>query len=615
MNIEIDPNAGFCFGVVNAINKAEEILKEDNTLFCIGDIVHNNIEVDRLNALGLQAINHDQFSKLSGKKVLFRAHGEPPSSYKTAKKQNIEIIDASCPVVLNLQKKIKKAYREIQKSNGQIIIYGKKGHAEVNGLVGQTEGKAIVVENTADLKLVNFDLPVVLFSQTTKTITGFTEISEYLKKECKSSLKINDTICRKVSNRVPLLKEFANQHDVVIFVSGEKSSNGKLLFDVCKKANQNSYFITCPKELNMDWFENAKSVGVSGATSTPTWLMNETIEKIKLENKSDLSMSKIKKIGVLTSGGDAPGMNAAIRAVVRAAIYNKVEVVGVLQGYEGLIHGDFKKMKSHDVSNIIQKGGTILRSARSEEFRTIEGRKKAHEQMIANKIDALIVIGGDGTFSGARIFTQEYDIPVVGIPGTIDNDLYGTDYTIGYDTAINTVIDAVDKIRDTASAHNRLFFIEVMGRDAGFIALRSGIATGAEAILIPEKETHTQELQKYLEKGYKEHKSSGIVIVAEGDKSGGAYTIAKEIGKEHPEYDIRVSVLGHMQRGGSPSAFDRVTASTMGVAAVEALLDDQKSVMVGIVNGEVSHVSFNKTIKNKKKVKDSLMSLNDILSI
>jgi len=283
MKIEIDPNAGFCFGVVNAINKAEEILKEENYLYCIGDIVHNNIEVDRLTAKGLRSINHDQFTKLSGKKVLFRAHGEPPISYETAKKKNIEIIDASCPVVLNLQKKIKKAYRKIQESNGQIIIYGKKGHAEVNGLVGQTEGKAIVVENTDDLKSLNLNSPVVLFSQTTKTITGFTEISEYLKKECKSTLSINDTICRKVSNRVPLLMEFANKHDVIVFVSGKKSSNGKLLFDICKKTNQNSHFITCPDELNMDWFVNAKSVGVSGATSTPTWLMNETIEKIKLK--------------------------------------------------------------------------------------------------------------------------------------------------------------------------------------------------------------------------------------------------------------------------------------------------------------------------------------------
>eukprot|EP01029_Cantina_marsupialis_P012759 TRINITY_DN2819_c0_g2_i6.p2 TRINITY_DN2819_c0_g2~~TRINITY_DN2819_c0_g2_i6.p2 ORF type:complete len:615 (-),score=106.34 TRINITY_DN2819_c0_g2_i6:8629-10473(-) len=614
MNIEIDPNAGFCFGVVNAINKAEETLKKEEQLYCIGDIVHNSIEVDRLKKLGLNTIDHDEFENLKGKKVLFRAHGEPPLSYKTAKKNKIEIIDASCPVVLNLQKRIKKAYQEINKSNGQIVIYGKKGHAEVNGLVGQTEGNAIVVEQARDLKKINPELPVVLFSQTTKTIEGFTKIAEKLKKTVKADVKINDTICRKVSNRVPLIKEFAKKHDIVIFVSGKKSSNGKLLFDECKKVNPNSHFISGTDELDMDWFDSGKSVGVSGATSTPAWLMNKVVEHIKLENNSN-SMSRIKKIGVLTSGGDAPGMNAAIRAVARAAIYNKIDVVGVKQGYEGLITGDFKRLKSHDVSNIIGKGGTILRSARSEEFRTVEGRKKAYDQMIENKIDALVVIGGDGTFTGARIFTQEYDIPVVGIPGTIDNDLYGTDYTIGYDTAINTVIDAVDKIRDTASAHNRLFFIEVMGRDAGFIALRSGIATGAEAILIPEKETHAQELQQYLEKGYKDHKSSGIVIVAEGDKSGGAYTIAKEIEKEHPEYDIRVSVLGHMQRGGSPSAFDRVTASTLGIAAVDALLDDQKSIMVGIVNGEVSHVPFNKTIKNKKKVKDSLVNINDILSI
>ncbi len=326
-------------------------------------------------------------------------------------------------------------------------------------------------------------------------------------------------------------------------------------------------------------------------------------------------MTRIKKIGVLTSGGDAPGMNAAIRAVVRTALYNNLEVFGIRQGYEGLIKGDFKPMTSFEVSNIIGKGGTILFSARSDEFRTEEGRKKAYDQMIANEMDALVVIGGDGTFSGARIFTQEYNIPVIGIPGTIDNDLYGTDYTIGFDTALNTITEAVDKIRDTASAHNRLFFIEVMGRDAGFVALRSGIATGAEAILIPEKETHLQDLEAYLEKGYQNNKSSGIVIVAEGDKSGGAYTIAKQIESKHPEYDVRVSILGHMQRGGSPSAFDRVTASTLGVAAVEALLDDQKSIMVGMVNGEVTHVPFNKTIKNKKSVKFSYLHIHEILAL
>ncbi len=326
-------------------------------------------------------------------------------------------------------------------------------------------------------------------------------------------------------------------------------------------------------------------------------------------------MTRIKKIGVLTSGGDAPGMNAAIRAVVRTALYNNIEVVGIRQGYEGLINGDFIEMSSYGVSNIIGKGGTILFSARSEEFRTSEGRKKAYDQMLANNMDALVVIGGDGTFSGARVFTQEYNIPVIGIPGTIDNDLYGTDYTIGFDTALNTITEAVDKIRDTANAHNRLFFIEVMGRDAGFVALRSGIATGAEAILIPERETHLQELEAYLEQGYQNNKSSGIVIVAEGDKSGGAYTIAKELEKKHPEYDIRVSILGHMQRGGAPTAFDRVTASTLGVAAVEALLDDQKSIMVGIVNGEVTHVPFNKTIKNKKSVKLSYLHIHEILAL
>lgn len=326
-------------------------------------------------------------------------------------------------------------------------------------------------------------------------------------------------------------------------------------------------------------------------------------------------MGKIKNIGILTSGGDAPGMNAAIRAVVRACIFNEINPFAVYEGYKGLISGNIKKMVSHDVSNIIQRGGTILRSARCDEFRTKEGRKMAYDVLIENNIDALVVIGGDGTFSGARIFTQEYDIPVVGIPGTIDNDLYGTDYTIGYDTAINTVVEAVDKIRDTASAHNRLFFIEVMGRDAGFIALRSGIAVGSEAILIPEVKTHYHKLDKYLASGYKSHKSSGIVIVAEGDKSGGAYEISQRVKKDHPEYDVRVTILGHIQRGGSPSAFDRVTASVLGVAAVDALIDDQKSIMVGMQNGEVVHVPFNKTIKNSKKVKSSLLDITNILSI
>ncbi|MFA8434522.1 MAG: 6-phosphofructokinase [Marinifilaceae bacterium] len=614
MNIEIDPNSGFCFGVVNAIQRAEKELQTNEQLFCIGDIVHNSMEVDRLQKLGLTTINHETFARLQNCKVLLRAHGEPPSTYETAKRNNIEIIDASCPVVLNLQKRIKAAYQQSLTNNGQIVIYGKKGHAEVNGLVGQTNGEAIVVETLDDLAKVDTSRPITLFSQTTKTISGFQELISVLKEKAQNELHINDTICRKVANRVPLMQEFAKKHDVIIFVSGQKSSNGKLLFEVCQKENSKSHFVSHPSEVKKEWWEKAKSVGICGATSTPSWLMEKISENIKLQTNKVI-MSKLKKIAVLTSGGDAPGMNAAIRAVARTAIFNKLSVVGIFRGYQGMIEGDFKTFKSHDVSNIIQRGGTILRSARSDEFRTPEGRKKAYDQLKKNEIDALVVIGGDGTFTGARLFSQEFDIPTVGIPGTIDNDLYGTDYTIGYDTALNTVVDAVDKIRDTASAHNRLFFIEVMGRDAGFIALRSGIATGAEAILIPERETHVQDLQRYLEKGYKEHKSSGIVIVAEGDKSGGAYEIAKKIEKKHPEYDIRVSVLGHMQRGGSPSAFDRVTASRLGVAAVEALLDDQKSIMVGVMNNEITQISFNQAIKNSKNVKMSLLNITDILAI
>lgn len=285
MIIEIDPNSGFCFGVVNAIEKAEETLSKDKTLYCIGDIVHNNIEVDRLKAQGLKTINHDEFEKLSDAKVLFRAHGEPPVSYQKAKENNIEIIDASCPVVLNLQKRIKKTYQEIKKCKGQILIYGKKGHAEVNGLVGQTDGKAIVIENVEDLKKIDFEKPVTLFSQTTKTISGFKEITEVLKQKCRNELKINDTICRKVSNRMPNIREFAKKHDVIIFVSGKKSSNGKLLFDVCKQENKQSYFVSHPNEVEMTWFSQAKSVGISGATSTPSWLMKQIADNIKLEIK------------------------------------------------------------------------------------------------------------------------------------------------------------------------------------------------------------------------------------------------------------------------------------------------------------------------------------------
>ena len=326
-------------------------------------------------------------------------------------------------------------------------------------------------------------------------------------------------------------------------------------------------------------------------------------------------MTKIKTIGVLTSGGDAPGMNAAIRAVVRASIYNNIKVVGIRHGYQGLIQGNFKQLKSYMASDIIQKGGTILKTARSEEFRTKEGRKQAYDKLIEEKIDALVVIGGDGTFKGARIFGEEFDFPIVGVPGTIDNDLYGTDYTIGYDTALNTIVQAVDKIRDTASSHNRLFFIEVMGKDAGFLALRGGIASGAEAILIPEIKLDTQNLKEYLESGYKRKKASNIILVAEGDESGGAFNIAEKVKEDFKEYDIRVTILGHVQRGGSPSAFDRVMASQLGVAAVEALLDNQQSIMVGFMNREIVHVPFNRTIKHHKDVNRRLVEIIDILNV
>lgn len=326
-------------------------------------------------------------------------------------------------------------------------------------------------------------------------------------------------------------------------------------------------------------------------------------------------MKKIKKIGVLTSGGDAPGMNAAVRAVVRAGIYKGCQMFGIYDGYQGLINGNIKRLRSPDVSNIIQRGGTILKTARSVEFRSPQGRMKAVGQLAARDIDALVVIGGDGSFTGAGLLVQEHDIPVVGIPGTIDNDLFGTDYTIGYDTAVNTAVKAIDKIRDTACAHNRLFFVEVMGRDAGFIALRSGIASGAEAILVPELRNDIKELKKYVDEEYDPQHSSGIVVVAEGEEEGGAYKIAEKVGREHPEYDIRVSVLGHIQRGGSPTAYDREAASRLGTAAVEALLDDQKSIMIGIVNEKIVHVPFNKAIKNSKGLNPRLLDLVTMLAV
>ncbi|HOJ65802.1 MAG TPA: 6-phosphofructokinase [Paludibacteraceae bacterium] len=324
---------------------------------------------------------------------------------------------------------------------------------------------------------------------------------------------------------------------------------------------------------------------------------------------------EIKCIGLLTSGGDAPGMNAAIRAVTRTAIFNGIRVKAIYRGYKGLITGEIKEFKTENVSNIIQQGGTIIKTARCAEFMTPEGRKMAYETMRKEEIDALIVIGGDGTLTGARIFAQEFNVPIVGLPGTIDNDLWGTDVTIGYDTALNTIIDAVDKIRDTASSHERLFFIEVMGRDAGFLALSSALASGAEAAIIPERETKVDQLEELIKNGFRKSKNSSIVIVAESEITGGANGLAERMRREHPEYDVRVTILGHIQRGGSPTASDRILASRMGVAAVDALLDEQRSIMIGIVNDEIVHVPFTKAIKFDKPVNEDLLGVIQILSI
>jgi len=323
----------------------------------------------------------------------------------------------------------------------------------------------------------------------------------------------------------------------------------------------------------------------------------------------------MKKIAVFTSGGDAPGMNACIRSVVRTAIYNKLEVVGIIRGYEGMINGDFLPMQSSSVSNIIQRGGTILKSARSKQFMTKEGRAKAAENLKNEGIEGIVAIGGDGTFTGAKIFFEEHGIPTIGVPGTIDNDLYGTDYTIGYDTAVNTVVEAVDKIRDTADAHDRLFFVEVMGRDAGFIALRSGISVGAEAVLIPETETYVDRLIEKLQKGWERQKSSSIIIVAEGDDAGGAYEVAEKVKAKFKHYETKVTVLGHLQRGGSPSAADRVLASQLGNAAVNALIEGRYNEMVGIVNRKVVFTPFEKAIKHNQDINQELLKLADVLSI
>lgn len=326
--------------------------------------------------------------------------------------------------------------------------------------------------------------------------------------------------------------------------------------------------------------------------------------------------TSIKKIGVLTSGGDAPGMNAAVRAVVRTAAYHKVECVGIQQGYQGLIDNKVKVMNARSVNNIINKGGTVLKSARCLEFRTKEGRQTAFKTVQKHGIEALVIIGGDGSFTGAMIFQSEFNIPVIGIPGTIDNDIFGTSHTIGYDTALNTVIEAIDKIRDTAISHNRLFFVEVMGRDAGHIALNTGIGAGAEEVLIPEEDMGLDRLLDSLKRSEKSGKSSSIVVVAEGDKTGkNVFEIAEYVEKNMPYYDVRVSVLGHMQRGGSPSCFDRVLASRMGVYAVEALLQGKSNMMVGMKSEEIIFSPLEKAIKGKSEINKDLIRVSDILTI
>lgn len=326
-------------------------------------------------------------------------------------------------------------------------------------------------------------------------------------------------------------------------------------------------------------------------------------------------MGTIKCIGILTSGGDAPGMNAAIRAVTRAAIFNGLQVKGIYRGYKGLVTGEIVEFKSQNVSNIIQMGGTILKTARCKEFTTPEGRLQAYENMKKAEIDALIVIGGDGSLTGARIFAQEFDVPCIGLPGTIDNDLYGTDTTIGYDTALNTILDAVDKIRDTATSHERLFFVEVMGRDAGFLALNGAIASGAEAAIIPELSTEVDQLEELIKNGFRKSKNSSIVLVAESEITGGAMHYAERVKKEFPQYDVRVSILGHVQRGGRPTAHDRILASRLGAAAIDALLEDQRNVMIGIENDEIVYVPFSKAIKNQKGIQKDLLNVLKALSI
>ena len=324
---------------------------------------------------------------------------------------------------------------------------------------------------------------------------------------------------------------------------------------------------------------------------------------------------QIKTVGILTSGGDAPGMNACIRAITRTAIFNGMKVMGIYRGYEGLINGEIKEFTSESVSNTIQRGGTILKTARSMEFMTPEGMQKAYDNLVKFGIDALIVIGGNGSLTGAQNLAREYDYPVIGLPGTIDNDLYGTDSTIGYDTALNTIVDCVDKIRDTATSHDRIFFVEVMGRDAGFLAQNSAIAAGAEAAIIPEDQTDVDQLEQFISRGFRKSKNSSIVIVSESKKDGGAMYYAERVRKEYPQYDVRVTILGHLQRVGTPTACDRILASRLGHASIEALKEGQRNVMVGIHNDQIVYVPIDRAIKKDKPIDKELIDVLGVLSI
>ena len=505
--------------------------------------------------------------------------------FTTQQQNGNTIIDCTCPVVKRLQQRIAETYNAHKHDNPQpqIAIFGKRGHAEVIGLQGQTNNTAVIIEHLSDAEQLDYSRPIYLFSQTTKSLDEFNQLVEHIKGKIsglgfqKSNFVYYDTICRSVANRVEQLKAFAREQDLVLFVGGTKSSNAAVLFNHCKQANEHCFFITGQQDITMEY--------------------------------------KINTVGVLTSGGDSPGMNAAIRAVVRSCIAQGIKAKGIYRGYQGLIDDEVRELSSQDVSGIIQRGGTILKSARCMEFKTPEGRKKAFETLQKEQIDALVVIGGDGTFTGARLLAQEYNVPVIGLPGTIDNDLWGTDSTIGYDTSLNTIMDCVDKLRDTATSHERVFLVEVMGRDAGFLTLSAAIASGAEAAIIPERATVHEQLEEAIGQGRRKSKNSSIVLVQEHAIEGGAQAVAKVLEEDHPEYNTRVTILGHLQRGGSPTAYDRIIASRMGMAAVQALLEEQRSIMIGMKNDEIVYVPLSKAIREKKDVKPDKWAAMQVLSI